>query len=100
MKNLLLILTTILLFSSCAREQIPVTNKEKATTIELQKLADKDTILYKVVIVEDDLYYINSKTKLVEGTVCNYAAGVNTLRLLASISLIIIFVIICAIAFE
>jgi PBP1b-binding outer membrane lipoprotein LpoB len=82
MKKLLLILTTVLLFSACDNTPIKVENKQKVTTVELQQLAKIDTNLYKVVISNDKLYYINPKTELVEGVVSNESGVVSTLAVI------------------
>ena len=65
MKQLLTLLLFILL-TSCSNADINVDNKEKETTVEITNLADKDSNSYKAVYLNNTLYLVNTKTKLVE----------------------------------
>jgi len=64
--KLLSLLTTIILLSSCQDFKVEDSRKETLTTVEILNLAEKDTILYKVISNNDYLYAINTNNDLVE----------------------------------
>jgi len=67
MKILILLLVIVATFSSCHYVEVYDKNKqERETTVEILKLAEKDSILYKKVIIGKEMYFINTKTNLVE----------------------------------
>ena len=68
--------------------------RTKNTTIELQELAKKDSNVYKVVVIKDTYYIINSKTNLVESRISNHTGSLATMFMLLIFLLIIIFALI------
>ncbi len=94
MKKLITILSIfiITLLCSCNGTPIEVENPQKTTTLELQNLADNDTTLYKCVIIKNNLYLLNNKTKLVTKSVRNDSIDLNFLILLTFILFIIIII--------
>ena len=81
MKTLLTFLLFILL-SSCSNNNIEVKNPQKETTEEIKQLAEQDSVTYKAVYLDDTLYLINTKTKLVEKQLRNATGAANNLLLL------------------
>jgi hypothetical protein len=69
--KLLSLLTTIILLSSCQDFRIRDNRKETLTTVEILNLAEKDTILYKVILNNNCLYAINTNNNLVEFKAAN-----------------------------
>lgn len=69
MKNLLFLL--FILLSSCSNSDIEVKNSQKETTEEIKQLAEQDSVTYKAVYLDDTLYLVNTKTKLVEKQIDN-----------------------------
>ena len=63
--NILLIIFTLFLVS-CEPTKFEVENKQANTSIEVLEMANQDTTLYKVVILNNDLYAVNTSTNLVE----------------------------------
>lgn len=87
MKKLIFILLILISFSSCD-EITKEENPQKETSIQLQKLAEIDSNTYKVVIIKDHLYAINTKTNLIEYKVINN----DSLVIITSVLVIIIVV--------
>jgi len=79
---------------SCDNTPTKVENTNKETTIEIQQLAEKDTILYKVVELKDQVYCINTKTNLVERKISNDSGYMKTFGLF-----LFIIIIVCIIGF-
>jgi len=86
MKTLLTFLLFILL-SSCSNSDIEVDNPQKVTTEEIKQLAEKDSVTYKAVYLDETLYLINTKTKLVEKKLNNVTGAVGSLLILIIILL-------------
>jgi hypothetical protein len=91
MKYLLLLFILITLYS-CDNEDFKSKNPQQDTTIELQKLAQQDTVTYKVIELEDRYYCINTQTNMVEYKILNATGAVLTLLLIMAI-VFLIFVI-------
>ena len=66
MKNLLLLIFAIVALSSCAPTEYKVDNSQKETTVEIQQMVQTDTVCYKVVELNNNLYIVNATTNLVE----------------------------------
>lgn len=67
MKKLILFLIIIFTLSSCHYVKVYPENKQEATTTtQILKIAEKDTILYKKVVIKEEIYLLNTKTNLVE----------------------------------
>jgi hypothetical protein len=90
MKKLFLFITAILLLSSCDNIPMEVENPDKKTTLEILKLAEKDTTLAKVVIIDETLYVL--KNNKVTHEVTNYYGAVSTLNVILIILIMIILI--------
>jgi hypothetical protein len=90
MKNLLLIILTLFLFS-CENTPTQVKNPEKETTMEILQLANQDTTCVKVVEIDNIVYVINNG--LVTHKIVNSSGGAKTLILIAFIIVIVLIVI-------
>lgn len=66
MKNLLLLIFVIVALSSCAPTEYKVDDSQKETTVEIQQMVQTDTVCYKVVELNNNLYIINTTTNLIE----------------------------------
>lgn len=67
MKKLILFLIVIFTLSACHYVKVyPENKQEAATTTQILKIAEKDSILYKKVVIEEKIYLLNIKTNLVE----------------------------------
>jgi len=73
----LLILSLLLLLSSCSTVPIEVINPQKVTTQEIIELSEKDSIVYKAVYLDNTLYLYNTKTKLVEKELYNFSGALK-----------------------
>ena len=83
MKNLLIVITALLIFASCNNKPIEVQNPDKATTLQLQKLAKEDTMVYKVVELDDTLYIITTTDHKVVKKLHNYSGAIDVLLIIA-----------------
>ncbi len=74
MKKLILIIITLTLFA-CGNSitKLEPNRQETTTTSQILKKASEDSTLYKVVIIENKLYAVNTKTNLVELEVVDHA---------------------------
>jgi len=90
MKKLFLFIIAILLLSSCDNIPMEVENPDKKTTLEILKLAEKDTTLAKVVIIDETLYVL--KNNKVTHEVTNYYGAVSTLNVILIILIMIILI--------
>lgn len=93
MKKLILFALAAMLFASCRDTNVKVKTPESETTTLIQMLADKDTVVYKVVQLEDKVYCINTKTKLVNIKVANDSGLVDTLAVVIVIMLLCLIVV-------
>lgn len=66
MKNLLLLIFAIVALSSCASTEYKVDDSQKETTVEIQQMVQTDTVCYKIVELNNNLYVVNTTTNLVE----------------------------------
>ena len=66
MKNLILLFIIIILSSCDVVKIYPENKQESATTTQILNIAQKDSILYKKVVIEGEIYFVNTKTNLVE----------------------------------
>ena len=80
MKKLFLFITTLLLLSSCDNTPMEVENPDKKTTLEILKLAEKDTTTVKVVVLDDTLYVLEDNK--VTHEVINHSGALATLVLI------------------
>jgi len=93
MKKIITLLGFIALLSSCSTA-IESVNPEKETTVEIQQKAKEDTLVYKVVIIDNTLYAVNNN--LVKVKVTNYDIDdviLTTIVITVVIILILLFVI-------
>ena len=90
MKKLFLFITAILLLSSCDNIPMEVENPDKKTTLEILKLAEKDTTLAKVVIIDETLYVL--KNNKVTHEVTNYYGAVSTLFVILLLAIVLIVI--------
>jgi PBP1b-binding outer membrane lipoprotein LpoB len=88
MKKLFLFITAILLLSSCDNTPMEVENPDKKTTLEILKLAEKDTTTVKVVVLDETLYVLRDNK--VTHEVTNYSGTVGSLYVTLIIFIIII----------
>jgi PBP1b-binding outer membrane lipoprotein LpoB len=88
MKKLFLFITAILLLSSCDNTPMEVENPDKKTTLEILKLAEKDTTLVKVVVLDNTLYVLEDNK--VTHEVTNHSGAVTTLAVILMILIILI----------
>ncbi len=86
MKKYILILIIAILLTSCNNKSFEVDNKEKATTLEIQNLSAKDSILYKYVQIEDLSYIVNTKTNLVHYRIRNETGLIETLMIMFALA--------------
>lgn len=91
MKNLLFILFAFVLFS-CDNTEIKVENPEKITTVEIQIMAQQDSLTYKKVYLNDVLYLVN-KDNQIEYSISNYSGVLGTVLLFILFLFIVIIVI-------
>lgn len=92
MKKLFLFITAILLLSSCDNIPMEVENPDKKTTLEILKLAEKDTTLAKVVIIDETLYVL--KNNKVTHEVTNYSGAVTTLAVVLSSVIVLLIIVV------
>jgi hypothetical protein len=86
-----LILFILITLYSCDDTDYKSTNPEQNTTIELQQLAQQDSITYKIVQVEDIYYCINTNTNMVEYRIVNTSGTAKTLLMfLAAVFIIML----------
>jgi hypothetical protein len=90
MKNLKLLIIFSLFLVSCTPTEFKVENQEKASTIEILNLAQQDTVLYKVVHLNNNLYTINTNTNLVEYMIYNDQVIQNLLLTVSFIMVILL----------
>lgn len=90
MKNLLLVLFALLLFS-CDNEPTKVENPQKETTVEILALANADTTFVKVVEIADVTYVVNNG--VVTHKVSNESGVVATLGLILIAIMFVILII-------
>jgi PBP1b-binding outer membrane lipoprotein LpoB len=90
MKKLFLFITAILLLSSCDNTPMEVENPDKKTTLEILKLAEKDTATVKVVVLDETLYVLRDNK--VTHEVTNQSGAVGALAVTLMISIIIILI--------
>ncbi len=89
MKFRLLIMFLLITFSSCESDSIQVKDPQKETTISIQQLAEKDTTLYKIVQIGNEIYCINVKTNLVEKKITDYKYFVGAVLFILVLALIL-----------
>lgn len=97
MKKLLLIFSLSIILFGCDNTNPKIVNKESETTEELKILANKDTSTYKIVLLNDKLYAINTKTQLVEYKIRNQSSYSDFATIVILLFLIIIFILIALI---
>jgi uncharacterized protein (DUF2344 family) len=90
MKYLLLFIFITLY--SCDNTDFKSKNPQQDTTIELQKLAQQDTVTYKVIELEDKYYCINTQTNMVEYKIINATGTTYTLLLIMAIVFVIFLI--------
>ena len=93
MKKLLLLITILIILSSCDNEKPTPVDSKKETTVQIQQLAQIDSNFYKVVEIESKTYIVN-KDNMVIKIKKDFSGAANTFGLAFMISLLIIFFII------
>ncbi len=76
MKKLLLFVAIVTLFG-CNNAIVDVKDPYKETTCEIQRLAEIDTAIYKIVIQDNSIYLLNTKTNLVDKRIEIYVNSVG-----------------------
>jgi PBP1b-binding outer membrane lipoprotein LpoB len=78
MKKLIMILGLVLVLSSCSDTPTEVKNPKQETTVELQQLANIDSVTYKVVEKGKTVYILSTKDNTVVKKVRNESGAIKT----------------------
>lgn len=71
MKKLLFIIILISL-TSCGdsfKKYTTEKNQKQITSIDIVEAAEKDSVLFKRVVIDNHIYFVNNKSKLVENSI-------------------------------
>jgi len=93
MKKLIMILGLVLVFSSCSDTPTEVKNPKQETTVELQQLANIDSLTYKVVEKYDTVYILSTKDNTVVKKIRNHSGALDTSVLVFFIVLVLTWIV-------